>query len=189
MATDGQETLEQFMKGVRQRNPGQTEYHQAVHEVAANVFDFIADNKVYHEMRILRRIAEPDRIIIFRVCWEDDRGRVRINRGYRVQNSNAIGPYKGGIRFHQSVNLSILKFLAFEQTFKNALTGLPLGGGKGGSDFDPRGKSEREIMRDIHDRCVRYGESADREHINYARGANIAGFVRVADAMVAYGIV
>ena len=135
------------MAGLKRHNPGETEFHQAVFEVASNVFDYISDKEIYHEMQILRRISEPDRIIIFRVCWEDDNGNIRVNRGYRVQNNNAIGPYKGGIRFHPSVNLSILKFLAFEQTFKNSLTGLPMGGGKGGSDFNIKGKSDNEMMR------------------------------------------
>ncbi len=139
--------LETFMEGVRKRNPYQDEFIQAVEEVAENVFDFVADRPEYHEAEIMRRIAEPDRIISFRVCWEDDEGRVRVERGWRVQSNNAIGPYKGGLRFHESVNESVLKFLAFEQTFKNALTGLPMGGGKGGSNFNPKGKSDREIMR------------------------------------------
>jgi glutamate dehydrogenase (NADP+) len=147
MAVSDHVSLDQFMAGLKRRNPGETEFHQAVYEVAANVFDFIADKEIYHEMQILRRIAEPDRVISFRVCWEDDKGNVRVNRGYRVQNNNSIGPYKGGIRFHPSVNQSIMKFLAFEQTFKNSLTGLPMGGGKGGSDFNPRGKSDNEVMR------------------------------------------
>jgi glutamate dehydrogenase (NADP+) len=142
-----QESIRRFHAGVRKRNPGEPEFHQAVCEVAQSVYPFIADKPRYHEQRILERMTEPDRIVIFRVCWEDDEGNVRVNRGYRVQNNNAIGPYKGGIRFHPSVTLSVLKFLAFEQTFKNSLTGLPLGGGKGGSDFNPRGKSDREIMR------------------------------------------
>ncbi len=139
--------LETFMEGVRQRNPHQEEFIQAVEEVAENVFDFIADKPEYQQASIMRRIAEPDRVISFRVCWEDDDGNVRVERGWRVQNNNAIGPYKGGLRFHESVNESVLKFLAFEQTFKNALTGLPLGGGKGGSNFNPKGKSDAEIMR------------------------------------------
>lgn len=139
--------LEQFMDGLRRRNPGESEFHQAVEEVANDLIPYINDNKRYDRMQILERLTEPDRIIVFRVCWEDDEGNVRTNRGYRVQHNNAIGPYKGGIRFHKSVNQSILKFLAFEQTFKNSLTGLPMGGGKGGSDFNPKGKSEREIMR------------------------------------------
>ncbi len=147
MAVSDHANLEQFMEGIKRRNPGEIEFHQAVYEVAANVFDYIADKEIYHEAQILRRIAEPDRIVSFRVCWEDDENNIRVNRGYRVQNSNAIGPYKGGLRFHPSVNQSILKFLAFEQTFKNSLTGLPMGGGKGGSDFDPKGKSANEVMR------------------------------------------
>ncbi len=147
MAVSDHVNLEQFMEGVKRRNPHETEFHQAVYEVASNVFDYIADKEMYHEMQILRRIAEPDRVLSFRVCWEDDNGNIRVNRGYRVQNSNAIGPYKGGLRFHPSVNQSILKFLAFEQTFKNSLTGLPMGGAKGGADFNPKGKSDNEVMR------------------------------------------
>ncbi len=139
--------LPAFMEGVAKRNPGQTEFIQAVHEVAQDIFEFIADKERYHKEQILRRIAEPDRIISFRVCWEDDNGNVRVQRGWRVQNNNAIGPYKGGIRFHASVNESVLKFLAFEQTFKNALTGLPMGGAKGGANFNPKGKSDHEVMR------------------------------------------
>ncbi len=139
--------LAKFMEGVARRNPGQSEFIQAVQEVAEDIYDFIQDKEPYHREQILRRIAEPDRVLSFRVCWEDDGGNVRVQRGWRVQNNNAIGPYKGGIRFHPSVTESILKFLAFEQTFKNALTGLPMGGGKGGSNFNPKGKSEREIMR------------------------------------------
>ncbi|MCJ2177507.1 NADP-specific glutamate dehydrogenase [Novosphingobium album (ex Hu et al. 2023)] len=136
-----------FMEGVKRRNPYQPEFVQAVQEVAEDIFDFIGDKEEYHEQQILRRIAEPDRVVSFRVCWEDDKGNIRVQRGWRVQNNNAIGPYKGGIRFHPSVTESVLKFLAFEQTFKNALTGLPMGGGKGGSNFNPKGKSVREIMR------------------------------------------
>ena len=136
-----------FMEGVKRRNPHQPEFVQAVQEVAEDIFDFIADKEDYHQQQILRRIAEPDRVVSFRVCWEDDNGNIRVQRGWRVQNNNAIGPYKGGIRFHPSVTESVLKFLAFEQTFKNALTGLPMGGGKGGSNFNPKGKSVREIMR------------------------------------------
>ena len=144
---NGHVDLEGFMAGVERRNPGQTEFIQAVREVAEDIFDFIADKEEYHRWQILRRIAEPDRVVSFRVCWEDDNHEIRVQRGYRVQNNNAIGPYKGGIRFHPSVNRSILKFLAFEQTFKNALTGLPMGGGKGGANFNPKGKSDGEIMR------------------------------------------
>ena len=140
-------TIDEFMKGLIRRNPGEPEFHQAVQEVAADIIPYIADKPMYRKMRVLERMSEPDRIVTFRVCWEDDDGNIRVNRGYRVQCNNAIGPYKGGIRFHPSVNLSILKFLAFEQTFKNSLTGLPLGGGKGGSDFNPKGRSDLEIMR------------------------------------------
>ena len=147
MANTDHVNLEEFMTGVQRRNPGEIEFHQAVYEVAVDIFDYIEDKEVYHAAQILRRMAEPDRVISFRVCWEDDNGNVRVQRGYRVQNNNAIGPYKGGLRFHKSVNQSILKFLAFEQTFKNSLTGLPMGGGKGGSDFNPKGKSDNEVMR------------------------------------------
>lgn len=139
--------LETFMGGVRKRNPGEDEFQQAVQEVAADIIPFITDKPEYQKWEVLRRMAEPDRVVMFRVCWEDDKKNIRVNRGYRVQNNNAIGPYKGGIRFHPSVTLSVLKFLAFEQTFKNSLTGLPMGGGKGGSDFNPKGKSDSEVMR------------------------------------------
>ena len=139
--------LESFMNGLIKRNPGETEFHQAVEEFAATVIPYINENPLYLENKILERMTEPDRTIIFRVCWEDDDGIIRINRGYRIQFNNSIGPYKGGLRFHHSVNLSILKFLGFEQTFKNSLTTLPMGAGKGGADFNPKGKSEREIMR------------------------------------------
>ena len=139
--------LEQFIAGVKKRNPGQPEFVQAVQEVAEDIFDYIRDKVEYHEYQILRRIAEPDRVVSFRVCWEDDKGNIRVQRGWRVQNNNAIGPYKGGIRFHPSVSESVLKFLAFEQTFKNSLTGLPMGGGKGGANFNPKGKSDHEVMR------------------------------------------
>jgi len=139
--------INQFIEGVKKRNPGQSEYVQAVQEVAEDIFDYIQGKVAYHEYQILRRIAEPDRVVSFRVCWEDDNGNIRVQRGWRVQNSNAIGPYKGGIRFHPSVTESVLKFLAFEQTFKNSLTGLPMGGGKGGANFNPKGKSDHDVMR------------------------------------------
>lgn len=139
--------LEDFMAGLVERNPGEQEFHQAVHEVAKTIIPFVLDHHEYQQAGIIRRITEPDRIIIFRVVWEDDSGRIRVNRGYRVQFNNAIGPYKGGLRFHPTVNLSILKFLGFEQVFKNSLTTLPLGAAKGGSNFNPKGKSNREIMR------------------------------------------
>ena len=138
---------EEFMNWLRQRNPGEQEFHQAVYEVGINVLPFLLEHPEYIDGAIFTRLTEPDRIIIFRVAWQDDEGNIQVNRGYRVQHNNAIGPYKGGIRFHPSVNLSILKFLAFEQTFKNSLTGLPMGGGKGGADFDPKGRSDGEIMR------------------------------------------
>lgn len=147
MANAASSRLEEFMTGVKRRNPGESEFHQAVYEVAESVLPFIEQHPEYEEAKILERLTEPDRIIIFRVCWEDDQGRTRVNRGYRVQFNNAIGPYKGGLRFHPSVSLSILKFLGFEQIFKNSLTTLPLGGGKGGSDFNPKGKSNNEVMR------------------------------------------
>jgi glutamate dehydrogenase (NADP+) len=137
----------EFMAHVAQINPGQPEYLQAVTEVIESLWPFIAAHPRYAEHGLLDRLVEPERIIQFRVSWVDDHGEVRVNRGYRIQHSLAIGPYKGGLRFHPSVNLSILKFLAFEQTFKNALTTLPMGGGKGGSDFDPKGKSPGEVMR------------------------------------------
>lgn len=142
-----QEYLERYMEGVTKRNPGEPEFIQAVYEVASTIFPFIADKPIYHELQILERMAEPDRVVYFRVPWTDDEGNIRNNRGFRVQFNNAIGPYKGGIRFHPSVNLSVLKFLGFEQTFKNSLTGLPMGGGKGGANFNPKGKSDNEIMR------------------------------------------
>ncbi len=138
--------VEDFVEKVRKRNPNEPEFIQAVQEVAETVVPFMENQPQYLRAKILERIAEPDRMIIFRVPWIDDRGEFQMNRGYRVQMSNAIGPYKGGLRFHPSVNPSILKFLAFEQVFKNSLTMLPMGGGKGGSDFDPKGKSDNEIM-------------------------------------------
>jgi glutamate dehydrogenase (NADP+) len=141
------EIFETFYTGLERRNPNEPEFLQAVHEVAHDIIPFIAENPRYQDKLLLERITEPDRIISFRVCWVDDNGNIRANRGYRVQNNNAIGPYKGGIRFHPTVNLSILKFLAFEQTFKNSLTGLAMGGAKGGSDFNPKGKSDGEVMR------------------------------------------
>lgn len=140
-------TCEQFLEKVQKRNPHEPEFNQAVTEVMETLWPFVLANPKYQEMSVLERLVEPERIIQFRVTWTDDKGRVRVNRGYRVQHSQAIGPYKGGLRFHPSVCPSILKFLAFEQTFKNALTTLPMGGGKGGSDFDPKGKSNGEIMR------------------------------------------
>ena len=140
------QVLQEFMHGLERRNPGEIEFQQAVEEVAATILPYIDDKPKYKDARILERMCEPDRIISFRVVWEDDEGNVRVNRGYRIQCNNAIGPYKGGLRFHKNVSASIFKFLAFEQTFKNSLTGLPMGGGKGGADFNPQGKSDREVM-------------------------------------------
>ena len=139
--------LNDFIEGVKKRNPNQPEFHQAVQEFAEVIIPFIKANPKYQKHSLMERLTEPDRTISFRVTWMDDSGKVQVNKGYRVQFSNAIGPYKGGLRFHPSVNLSILKFLGFEQIFKNSLTTLPMGGGKGGSDFNPKGKSEQEIMR------------------------------------------
>ena len=140
-------TLNDFLNQVSANNPGQPEFLQATTEVMESLWPYIQKHPKYAEQGLLERLVEPERTVMFRVSWMDDHGRVRINRGYRIQHSSAIGPYKGGLRFHPSVNLSILKFLAFEQTFKNALTTLPMGGGKGGSDFDPKGKSPMEVMR------------------------------------------
>jgi glutamate dehydrogenase (NADP+) len=145
--TDATRELEGFMAGLIRRNPGEHEYHQAVREVAATIIPFLATRPDYRDALVLERLTEPDRVVIFRVGWEDDQGNIRANRGYRVQWNSAIGPYKGGLRFRKDVTLSVFKFLAFEQTFKNSLTGLPMGGAKGGSDFNPKGKSKREIMR------------------------------------------
>ncbi len=139
--------LATFMDYVKKKNPGESEFHQAVLEFAEVIVPFVEENPLYKKCKILERLVEPERTIIFRVPWMDDKGDCQVNRGFRVQMNSAIGPYKGGLRFHPSVNLSILKFLAFEQVFKNSLTTLPLGGGKGGSDFDPKGKSDNEVMR------------------------------------------
>ncbi len=139
--------IEGFMAELVARNPGEPEFHQAVREVVESIAPYITENPQFIDQKIMERLVEPERIVIFRVPWADDRGDIHINRGFRVQCNSAIGPYKGGIRFHPSVNLSIMKFLAFEQTFKNALTTLPMGGAKGGSDFNPRGKSDTEVMR------------------------------------------
>lgn len=139
--------IEQFMAGLEKRNPGELEFHQAVREFVESVMPYYLDHDAYRKDLILERMTEPDRIISFRVAWEDDSGAVRVNRAWRVQFNNSIGPYKGGLRFHPTVTQSVLKFLGFEQCFKNALTTLPMGGGKGGSNFNPKGKSDREVMR------------------------------------------
>ena len=140
------QTIDQFLENLKSRNPGEIEFHQAVYEVVDSIWDFLKDNPHYLHSNILDRITEPERVLMFRVPWRNDNGDVEINRGYRVEFNSAIGPYKGGLRFHPSVNLSILKFLGFEQIFKNSLTTLPMGGGKGGSNFDPKGKSDNEVM-------------------------------------------
>ncbi|MGX1125077.1 glutamate dehydrogenase/leucine dehydrogenase [Pseudomonas sp. HLS-6 TE3448] len=141
------ESVEDFLARLKKRDPAQPEFHQAVEEVLRSLWPFLEANPHYLQAGILERMVEPERAILFRVSWVDDQGKVQVNRGYRIQMSSAIGPYKGGLRFHPSVNLGVLKFLAFEQVFKNSLTSLPMGGGKGGSDFDPKGKSDAEVMR------------------------------------------
>ncbi len=139
--------VNEFMAKLIARNPGETEFHQAVQEVVESLLPFIEENPKYKYAKILERITEPERVLMFRVPWLDDDGEIQVNRGFRIEMNSAIGPYKGGLRFHPTVNLGILKFLAFEQVFKNSLTSLPMGGGKGGSDFDPKGKSDNEIMK------------------------------------------
>jgi len=141
------ERVQQFMNKITAKNPSEPEFHQAVQEVAESLVPFIEENPKYKHAKILERIAEPERVVMFRVPWLNDKGEVEINRGFRIEMNSAIGPYKGGLRFHPTVNLGILKFLAFEQVFKNSLTTLPMGGGKGGSDFDPKGKSDNEVMK------------------------------------------
>ncbi len=142
--------MQDIMELIKNKDPEQREFHQAVMEVMLSIKPVLDQNPIYRETKILERLVEPERVIMFRVPWVDDRGEVQVNRGFRIEMNSAIGPYKGGLRFHPSVNLGILKFLAFEQVFKNALTTLPMGGGKGGSDFDPKGKSENEVMRFCH---------------------------------------
>lgn len=139
--------MQEFIDGVKKRNPGEDEFIQAVYEVVETVWDYYIENPRYVKARLLERMVEPERTVIFRIAWVDDKGEIQVNRGFRVQFSSAIGPYKGGLRFHPSVTLGCLKFLGFEQTFKNSLTSLPMGGGKGGSDFNPKGRSDNEIMR------------------------------------------
>ena len=138
--------IAEFMAKIIAKNPGEKEFHQAVQEVAESLIPFIEENPKYKTAKILERLAEPERVIIFRVPWMDDKGEIQINRGFRIEMNSAIGPYKGGLRFHPTVYLGLLKFLAFEQVLKNSLTTLPMGGGKGGSDFDPKGKSDNEVM-------------------------------------------
>ena len=173
--------VERFMQLIVQRNPGEAEFHQAVREVAESVMPIVLDNERYREAKILERMAEPDRVISFRVTWEDDNNEIHVNRAWRVQFNGAIGPYKGGMRFHPSVTLGVLKFLGFEQTFKNSLTGLPMGGGKGGANFDPKGRSDREIMRfcyTLMDELHRHiGERTDIPAGDIGVGAREVGFM------------
>ena len=147
MSDTAREDVQAFMAGLEKRNPHEQEFHQAVREVVESLMPFVLENRKYKDAQILERMTEPDRVIIFRVTWEDDEGQFRANRAWRVQFNNSIGPYKGGLRFHPSVTLSVLKFLGFEQVLKNSLTGLPMGGAKGGSNFNPKGKSDNEVMR------------------------------------------
>ncbi len=175
------EEIEKFMQGLIRRNPGEAEFHQAVHEVAESLMPFILDQRKYFDANILERMTEPDRIVIFRVSWEDDQGNIRANRAWRVQFNNSIGPYKGGLRFHPSVNQSVLKFLGFEQVFKNSLTGLPMGGAKGGSNFNPKGKSDREVMRFCQSMMIELsrhiGEDTDVPAGDIGVGAREIGFL------------
>lgn len=180
MAHLGTPAVQEFMEKVTERNPGETEFLQAVEEVMVDVIPYVEKHPRYKKDNLLMRMTEPDRVISFRVCWEDDQGEVHVNRGYRVQFNNSIGPYKGGIRFHPSVNLSILKFLGFEQTFKNSLTTLSLGGGKGGADFNPKGRSDREVMRF----CQSYMSELSR-HIGQFRDVP-AGDIGVGGREVSY---
>jgi len=147
MSNKFQSQIDSFMEGVKSKNPNEPEFLQAVEEVVETIIPFVEENQKYKEANVLERMVEPERVIMFRVPWVDDEGKSQVNRGFRVEFNSAIGPYKGGLRFHPSVNLSILKFLGFEQVFKNSLTTLPLGGGKGGADFNPKGKSDNEVMR------------------------------------------
>ncbi|HMB61588.1 MAG TPA: NADP-specific glutamate dehydrogenase [Eudoraea sp.] len=173
--------IKAFMDEVRGRNGHEPEFIQAVQEVAETVIPYIAKNEIYNGKNILLRMVEPERLISFRVAWIDDDGEVHVNRGYRIQMNSAIGPYKGGLRFHPSVNASILKFLAFEQVFKNSLTTLPMGGGKGGSDFDPKGKSDDEVMRFCHafmtELCRHIGPNTDVPAGDIGVGAREIGFL------------
>ncbi|MEN1680664.1 MAG: NADP-specific glutamate dehydrogenase [Planctomycetota bacterium] len=181
MPKDCQSEIEHFMHGLEKRNPGEAEFHQAVHEVVETVMPFYLDHGEYHKAEILERMTEPDRIIIFRVTWEDRDGSIRANRAFRVQFNNSIGPYKGGLRFHPSVNLSVLKFLGFEQTFKNSLTGLPMGGAKGGANFNPKGKTDSEVMRFCHSMMTELqrhiGEDTDVPAGDIGVGAREIGYL------------
>ncbi len=173
--------IDKFMQGLIRRNLGEAEFHQAVREVTESLMPFLLDNRRYYDANILERLTEPDRIVIFRVSWEDDQRNIRANRGWRVQFNNSIGPYKGGLRFHPTVNQSVLKFLGFEQVFKNSLTGLPMGGAKGGSNFNPKGKSDREVMRFCQSMMIELhrhiGEDTDVPAGDIGVGAREIGFL------------
>ncbi|WP_332020641.1 NADP-specific glutamate dehydrogenase [Kaistella sp.] len=173
--------IQEFMARIEAKNPNEPEFLQAVKEVAVTVIPFISTRKQYTGKKLLERMAEPERTIIFRVPWVDDKGEIQVNRGFRIQMNSAIGPYKGGIRFHPTVNLSVLKFLAFEQTFKNSLTTLPMGGGKGGADFDPQGKSDNEIMRFCQafmtEMCKHIGPETDVPAGDIGVGAREIGYL------------
>ena len=160
-----EQKVQSFMARVIAKNPGEVEFHQAVHEVVESLIPFVEENPQYKEAKILERMVEPERVILFRVPWINDKGGVELNKGYRIEMNSAIGPYKGGLRFHPTVNLGILKFLAFEQVLKNSLTTLPMGGGKGGSDFDPKGKSDNEVMHFCQsfmtELCKQIGQNTD----------------------------
>jgi glutamate dehydrogenase (NADP+) len=176
-----EENVRQFISWVKENNPGESEFLQAVEEVAEAVLPMLDDHPRFNNMKILERMVEPERVISFRVPWLDDNGNIQVNRGYRIEMNSAIGPYKGGLRFHPSVNLSILKFLAFEQVFKNALTTLPMGGGKGGSNFDPKGKSDNEIMKFcqsfMSELCRHIGPNTDVPAGDIGVGAREIGYM------------
>jgi glutamate dehydrogenase (NADP+) len=175
------EYVQKLLAEVEGKNPNQPEFLQAVREVVDSLTTVLSDHPVYRQNKILERLIEPERVIIFRVPWSDDRGEIHVNRGYRIEMSSAIGPYKGGLRFHPSVNLGILKFLAFEQTFKNSLTTLPMGAGKGGSDFNPKGKSDTEVMRFcqsfMNELCRHIGANVDVPAGDIGVGAREIGFL------------
>jgi len=181
MHVDTQSAIDNFMSEVRSRNGHEPEFLQAVQEVADTVIPYIVQHDIYHGKNILLRMVEPERLISFRVAWVDDKGEIHVNRGYRIQMNSAIGPYKGGLRFHPTVNASVLKFLAFEQVFKNSLTTLPMGGAKGGSDFDPKGKSDDEIMRFCHafmsELCRHIGPNTDVPAGDIGVGAREIGYL------------
>ena len=180
-STDVQQEIDRFMSYIEAKNPNEPEFIQAVKEVAITVIPFIMSKPEYNGFKLLERMAEPERVIIFRVPWFDDKGEIQVNRGFRIQMNSAIGPYKGGLRFHPTVNLSVLKFLAFEQVFKNSLTTLPMGGGKGGADFDPQGKSDNEIMRFCQafmtELCKHIGPATDVPAGDIGVGAREIGYL------------